>query len=194
MCLWWCNSGSSKVTSVLGLVVSRIKVAVLTCTSMHIVNTPQHQACFLHCDPACTQVGDSCWASRVNQGGSLRMLPTAITHAQAACYLFNLDYWQQAAQDLLNVTDIDAPARAVGYRAAGDLAKDAEGHIEPLYLLSTFCLTPSGDTPKRRGFFDAIQMGCAFVAWRMMPLGPAACTHLLLCDLQPASLSYSDVA
>lgn len=39
-------------------------------------------------------------------------------------------------------------------------ARFAFRHFEALAFLSTFCLTPPGDTVSRKGLFDAILMGC----------------------------------
>jgi hypothetical protein len=50
-------------------------------------------------------------------------------------------------------------AATLGYKPE-QLMFEAARYPEVVYMLSTFCLTPPGDTPKRRGFIDALLMGC----------------------------------
>jgi Exostosin family len=51
-------------------------------------------------------------------------------------------------------------AQDLGYAQLADYLSDAMYYLEAIYMASDFCLTPPGDTPKRRGFLDAIFSLC----------------------------------
>jgi Exostosin family len=57
-------------------------------------------------------------------------------------------------------------ARQLGYASLQDYERDLQALLEPLMAMSTFCLTPPGDTPKRRGLIDAWSMGCVPVVFQ----------------------------
>lgn len=46
-----------------------------------------------------------------------------------------------------------------GYSGTIDCARNPE-HVSALFLSSTFCLEPSGDSPTRKGIFDSLVAGC----------------------------------
>jgi hypothetical protein len=76
------------------------------------------------------------------------------------CFTFDIS---RRAESLLNLTAWDgivASAKAIGYDSLDNMLSDTDQNSEIVNLLSTFCLTPPGDTPTRRGFWDALAMGC----------------------------------
>jgi hypothetical protein len=56
----------------------------------------------------------------------------------------------------------------LGFKGLRDLLESAKEGAEFTYYLSQFCLMPSGDTVSRKGFFDAILMGCIPVVFYPM--------------------------
>jgi Exostosin family len=55
---------------------------------------------------------------------------------------------------------MSALAKNLGYAQLPGYLSDAMYYLEAIYMASDFCLTPPGDTPKRRGFLDAIMALC----------------------------------
>ena len=53
----------------------------------------------------------------------------------------------------------------LGYGSLDAFALDATAGHEPVNLLSEFCLSPPGDYAIRRGFWDALLMGCVPVVF-----------------------------
>jgi hypothetical protein len=94
---------------------------------------------------ACLQVGDACAAA-------------------PGCFFYRLEDRPGSLQHLRNMPGVPEATRALGYADFADFSKDARPVIEASYLLSTFCLTPPGDSPKRKGFYDAFVFGCVLLA------------------------------
>jgi Exostosin family len=76
------------------------------------------------------------------------------------CFYYELSRRMESAHELSAWPGVEAAARDLGYGSMAQYGRDARFYIEAVYAVSTFCLMPPGDTPKRRGFVDAMMMGC----------------------------------
>jgi hypothetical protein len=89
-------------------------------------------------------------------------------HAQVAnackydddCLVYDIRRRASALVRLGSVPGITAAALAAGFPSRTAFLDTAERHMETLYLVSTFCLIPPGDTATRKALFDAILFGC----------------------------------
>ena len=94
--------------------------------------------------------------------------------ADDACFVYRLEDRAASAAALASLPNVAAAVAQLGYKSLEAYQQDAESHIEAVYALSTFCLTPPGDTPKRKGIHDAWNMGCIPVVFdehsRELPL------------------------
>lgn len=77
-----------------------------------------------------------------------------------ACFTYEVEDRAGSAARLAAAPGVAAAAAELGYASLPALEADAAEHFEVLYSLTTFCLTPPGDTATRRGFFDALLFGC----------------------------------
>ena len=78
----------------------------------------------------------------------------------AACFTARLAYRRRTAAQLRLFPGIAAAATQLGYHSLDAYLADAGAHYQAVYALSTFCLSPPGDTFTRRGFWDALLAGC----------------------------------
>jgi hypothetical protein len=85
--------------------------------------------------------------------------------ASQGCFNYRLDDRNESMARLAQWPGISNATAALGYHSTADFIEDIHSHPEALCLLSTFCLTPPGDTPTRRGFWDALLMGCVPVVF-----------------------------
>jgi hypothetical protein len=76
------------------------------------------------------------------------------------CVHYDLANRTASAAALWGWPRLEAAAAEIGYRSLKEFIQDAEEHLELIYYMATFCLSPPGDTAKRRGFVEALQMGC----------------------------------
>ena len=104
--------------------------------------------------------------------------------ASGDCIYYNPKHRDMAMRQLNAMPGVTAAAQALRYHSADELLVDVSHHHEALYLLTTFCLMPPGDTPSRRGFWDALLMGCI----------PVRCRVCLCSAVQAARLSARAVA
>lgn len=77
------------------------------------------------------------------------------------CFFFEVEHKSQSARQLAEWPGVSDAVTQLGYASTSAFVHDVQLYAEPLHLLSKFCVCPPGDTPKRRAFVDAIQMGCA---------------------------------
>ena len=82
------------------------------------------------------------------------------------CFSYRLEDRNGSAADAAAWPGVPAAVRQLGYASVHDFEVDARNLVEPIMALSTFCLTPPGDTPKRRGLIDAWTMGCVPVVFQ----------------------------
>ena len=75
------------------------------------------------------------------------------------CEFFEIEDTTASVAALVRRKGVADAIRQLGYSSTAAYVADVQRYVEPVYMLSKFCLTPPGDTPKRRGFFDAIMMG-----------------------------------
>lgn len=76
------------------------------------------------------------------------------------CFVFDMADFNASAAAAADWPGVAGAASQLGYASAEAYAAEARSFVEPIMALSTFCLTPPGDTPKRRGLIDAWAMGC----------------------------------
>ena len=79
------------------------------------------------------------------------------------CFMFHLEDRACSIGQLMRHGGVRRAALQLGYPSLDFFLEDVRRYVEAAYLLATFCLTPPGDTPKRRGLHDAWQMGCVSV-------------------------------
>jgi Exostosin family len=77
-----------------------------------------------------------------------------------ACFHYNLRDRGSALSRLRRRGGIAAAAADLGYASQDEYLDDVDHFVEAVYMASTFCLMPTGDTPKRRGFVEAILSLC----------------------------------
>ena len=77
------------------------------------------------------------------------------------CFKYRLEDRPGSLSDLGTFPGVPEATAALGFVDFEHFRYEARLAVEAVYLLATFCLTPSGDSPKRRGFYDAVAMGCA---------------------------------
>ena len=85
--------------------------------------------------------------------------------ADESIFIFNLNRRTFSANLLIKHTGVLEAAASLGLPTATDVVEAVAQHTELVPLLSEFCLTPSGDTPTRRGFIEAILLGCVPVVF-----------------------------
>jgi hypothetical protein len=79
------------------------------------------------------------------------------------CFFYRLEDRPTSLQALGALPGVQQTVSDLGFDSFASFSQEARQAIEATYLLSTFCLTPPGDSPKRRGFYDAIVFGCALL-------------------------------
>ena len=80
------------------------------------------------------------------------------------CFFYRLEDRPTSLQALGAMPGVRATVSGLGYDSFADFAFEARKAIEAANALAAFCLTPPGDTPKRKGFYDAIMFGCCLLA------------------------------
>lgn len=80
--------------------------------------------------------------------------------ADANCLVYDVYDKYASAAAAIAWPGAQSAAHSLGYTSLGELHAELRSSVEPLMALSTFCLTPPGDTPKRRGLIGAWMMGC----------------------------------
>jgi hypothetical protein len=114
---------------------------------MHDVASTRDLAICLRASGGRLQVGDAC-------------------AAEPTCFFYRLEDRACSMGRLAMKAGVRLAVASLGYPSLDHFLDDARRYVEATYLLSTFCLTPPGDTPKRRGFIDALLMGSAATcAW-----------------------------
>jgi hypothetical protein len=73
---------------------------------------------------------------------------------------YDLSNTTASAKALVRMAGVPEAVAAAGYPSLAVFAAEAEHTYEVVAFMSTFCLTPPGDTPTRRGFVEALLMGC----------------------------------
>jgi hypothetical protein len=76
------------------------------------------------------------------------------------CLCYHLEDRVGSVDALARMPGVQAAVSRLGYQSFDAFRHDARQYVEAVNLLATFCLMPPGDTPKRRGFIDAVVMGC----------------------------------
>ena len=105
----------------------------------------------------------ACAHHHVQQGEHLRTLQLGLACTKhPSCFVFALEDRDKSARRLLEQPGMETTVKELGYASSDELRLDLQRYNEAAYLLATFCLTPPGDSPKRRGLHDAWQMGYAF--------------------------------
>ena len=102
--------------------------------------------------------GQSSHANRAQQRRSVQAMRAC--EADKECFAYHIEERNVSASAIAALPGVAAAAMALGYRSLQEYEADAVSHIEAVYAVSTFCLTPPGDTPKRKGIHDAWNMGC----------------------------------
>ena len=77
-----------------------------------------------------------------------------------SCFTYNLARRVRTIKRLRTWPGVVEATQQLGYDSVEPYLEDAADHYEAIYLLSTFCLSPPGDTFTRRGFWDALLVGC----------------------------------
>ena len=99
------------------------------------------------------------------------------------CFFYRLEDRPTSLQALGAMPGVRATVSGLGYDSFADFAFEARKAIEAANALAAFCLTPPGDTPKRKGFYDAIMFGCCLLAHFKLsvPMSRFACRLGQLC-------------
>ena len=84
----------------------------------------------------------------------------AACEQEAACFSYALANRRRSVKRLRKWPGVQQATEQMGYEDVEAYLGDAWGHYEAVYALSTFCLSPPGDTFTRRGFWDALLVGC----------------------------------
>ena len=72
----------------------------------------------------------------------------------------HLAYPRRTMARLRALPGVAAAAKQLGYDTLDAYLADAGAHYQAINALSTFCLSPPGDTFTRRGFWDSLMAGC----------------------------------
>ena len=91
------------------------------------------------------------------------MVPTQVAAAcedASACFSYLLADRDASALALQAWPGVPEAITQLGYTDWASFRQDAVDRIEAVYVLSVFCLSPPGDTFTRRGFWDALLVGC----------------------------------
>ena len=80
-------------------------------------------------------------------------------------FFYDLAHRLPSAARLARHPGVPSAAATLGFPTTAALQAAAASHPELVPLLSEFCLTPSGDTPTRRGFVEALLLGCVPVVF-----------------------------
>ena len=129
-----------------------------TATEMPEASCKQHLACQLTtAPPQCAAAAASgvAWSVQVH----------AASLASDEIFLFNLKHRNRGAHNLSLMPGVLDAAQLLGFPNARHFRAAVVHHMELVPLLSEFCLTPSGDTPTRRGFVESFLLGCVPVVF-----------------------------
>ena len=86
-----------------------------------------------------------------------------LCQTEPRCCPFRLDAREDSTNEIAAWPGMTAAANALGWdltREGQQFWTDMHEHIDAIGIFSTFCLTPPGDTPKRKGLIDAWNLGC----------------------------------
>ena len=85
--------------------------------------------------------------------------------AAPECLHWDISEPEAALTVLATAPGIAAAAHGLRYASVSTLLDAAAGNLAVVHALSTFCLTPPGDSPTRKGFWDALLVGCVPVVF-----------------------------
>jgi Exostosin family len=96
---------------------------------------------------------------------SARLQSQQACQEHPACLHYELTQRNESSAAMRRVPGLAAYVSTLGYASLDDYIFDAGFYLEAVYLSAAFCLTPPGNTSKRRGFWDAVMALCIPVVY-----------------------------
>ena len=115
-----------------------------------------HATCCLPEQCICERMCRECRATRA----CTYMQVAEACQASDSCFTYGVFTRDESAYELSVWPGMALAAAEAGYTCFDELVAEAHDSHEVVYLMSEFCLTPPGDTATRRGFWDALMVGC----------------------------------